>query len=534
VVGAPMANLVRGFRQGAVALPRVTILEMMEKYGLRVNRMPGRVWFPELEIVHILRCTRRMRYDDNRRARLRRHIMLYGPKDTSKSSISEAFLTDLIGGVDYLHDGRGDGSRPTYLDVGGITWERLRGGAQDGKPIMPMIHDVDYLYASEFFDFVGHHPIMQRERMQHLNKAGEEGKQNVALVKMFGMEDEDIAAFEEACEKTRTRDGRQAVRFNRDHMSLSYDVYAAFIFCSHPFNQKEENIFADSGFTSRMGRVIVQPSDDELLTLKESPHGEPWPEMEKEIQDFNLYAWNAEYRHINFPPRDYIEELTRHYVRTFRAVREDTGLDVDSICEGRETTDAYQLLTAIAIIRHLHEARERGEPKAVIERIDYQREDVERAKRFRAYKLATIERTALKKVREDKEREVSVKSLAKFVQARKTAGERYDRFANKDLVEFIMDVSGVSSQAAYKQASKLHENGYIRQPEGAGVREREMTDAGYRTIGMGEEVRSEEEERAEDEYARIQREQHELDILNEMLGRDDALAPPHVEESADQ
>lgn len=446
-----------------VSMPSdIPALNMAQIAGRASYRAPGEVYLPELEAMHLIRCLRRQRYSDNKQARLRRHVMVVGPTDTAKSAIVTHFLKDLCGAVEYGLDNP-DGM-PTYTNLaGGASFEKLRGGVAEGRIAPPMLHKVDYCFASEMFSFIGNTPPMMMQKIDQLNPAMEEERIIVNQLKLAGVSEKEKDKFEAWAAESN-------VHYNRELNQIIYDCYSSFVFCTRFLKPDELQPMRDTGFLSRTVEGKWDPSQEILFHYHNDQFGEPDKTAEAYLRTFNEYAWKAEYKFINYPPVEYVKKVVFAINKQYWHIAKETGRPFYEVRRGRTYADVAQLLTVMALCRELEKQRGMGILKAVVDGLQYEPKDIDRVIQFRNHFISNVELEQQRLAREDSILEMANTELLVYLQKRiaihegdfgQEALELASSFKQSDLVNFICKTKNLSRVSAHNHIAKLKTAGYV-------------------------------------------------------------------------
>lgn len=397
---------------------------------------PGRAYGPGMAIAQALRCTKRSHYDDLPQVRTRRHPVLYGPRGSVKSSISRFFLFDLIGGVDMMDPNavvkRGEW-RPTILNVSsGSSWERLRGSiSNDGQVIPPVLHSVDWIYASELMSFLGHTPSDRSKRIENLNEAQEEGRMSVFLVKAFNV------PFERRKEVADEIPDSAGYHYDPVHGYLHYDARFSMLSCSRILPEKLKDEMESSGYWSRQSIEFWDPTNAVAVDYANKKFGVATPENITLCRQKWLDLWNTKFLQVNAPPMAMKDELIHWFNAQLLLISEEKGQSFQDLFSARDDTDIMQLLTAAAIER-ISAARKPGD-RSDVEAIDYTQADVLRTKAWLSARLAYLRSEHGGRLTEAsaKESDKSTQSLLLFLQHLHKEQEPYDHFHSNEFVAFF-------------------------------------------------------------------------------------------------
>lgn len=468
-----------------------TIFDLCRNAGRAEYNTPGALYMPELETSFLIRCLRRTRYDEGK-GRLRRHLIIISPPDTVKSSITAEFLKKYCGAVSRIGRTEADMGKPTYLELqGGSTWEALRGGYAEGVFTHPQLHDVDFLYASEFFAFFGHTPNEMMNKIDHMNVALEEG----------------VVTFNQKTAKGAPMKARQefagwcatnGINFDIDECTYEYECNAMAVFCTRPFTDKQEKAVDHSGFLGRNSVVRWDPDDLEIYEYYNEQFGDPDPEIIERIRTFNDYAWKSTVDHVPAPPRDMVDSLVRQVNERYRRIGLRTGRAFYSVRPKRDRQNITQLLTAFCFARHLEKSLA-TDASGHIDELRYSIEDAQSVRRHYEAIVEMIEKRAELQGSDDPVMDDAMRCLVDFVAARgakvevhctenyEVVGtEKYTLFKQPDFVD-ALKAAGNSRQAAYRRIAKLREGGHISLVENDGrvmvfrVADHVIEDAGFYT-----------------------------------------------------
>lgn len=439
----------------------------------------GRLWYPELEICFLLRCLRRLGYDDAPTIRLRRNVNIIGRAGTGKSHNTLFFIREAMGAVDYADEDVASFGRPRYIavDGGGVSWEKMRGGAVEGRLVMPKLHEVDFLYASELFSFLGSGERLQA-RMDTINAAIEEGNITVDQMGLMTAADDEKQLFAEKVHLSRSR-GHE-ISYNARQGTIRFKMAASFICCTRPFDDRQLKLLTPSGFRSRFVEAVWAPTKDQLRAFLDGARFRGFSkERLRSIRDYNDYAWACTFKRVDVPPQAMLESLGHHFYSQYREISEETDIDIAEIIGERDNMDTLQLLTAFAVARILRDRRNRDIPPGPIERVDYTEADMESVKRFRQPRIEERRAAAMSKSTADSLRDQVTEKFTAFLRSRPDWSEGVwlgsCGFERARLVEHLRD-SGVriaggktvlgNRQTAYNHIAKMQAVGLLEMRDG--------------------------------------------------------------------
>lgn len=428
------------------------IIELARQAGLSNYKTPGSIWFPELEIAHILACLKRITYDGNQYSRVRRHLLILGPKGSCKSSISKHFLYDMSGVVNYSDVDPGYRTNPTVvrLDGGGVTWEKVRGGSVEGAMVMPSLHDCSYLYSSELFSFLG--DDKKGGKMEVLNAALEEGDVEVNQLQANSVPEKKKAEFAEEC-------AAAGITYNMAKGCFRYRANASMVACTRYLTHKQEELLDGSGFLSRFHVSEWRPGEQEENEYHYDRTGPCDKDAEEAIRAFNKFAWSCRFGEVTEPPADLRRNVMKYYMERYESVSRATGVRISELINERDGNDVSQLLTAFAAMRIIHKHMLTGD--TTISAIEYTPEDAEAVKTFRTYHLGMMEERAMREAKEDGIRDRAANVYYNFLRSLNHLGEAYEEFKTAELAKYYQETEKVSKPTAYNRIAKLRDAGLL-------------------------------------------------------------------------
>jgi hypothetical protein len=459
------------------------VMALARRVGESEYKTPGRIFMPELEAIFLLRCTRRSVYDGGGGGRLRRHGLVVAMPDATKSTIASTLLTKLCGAVPYelRHEG-GNAGRPTFVELqGGVTYEFLRGGYQDGTFVPPKLHDVDFLYASEFFSFFGHSPREMLTKADQFNVALEEGRLVVGHKAAFGATVKEVVRFkQESVDK--------GFHFDTETRTISYNCGASFIGCTRPFTPTQWQALDSCGFLGRCAITQWDPNDKEAFDYYGNQFGIPDAGGAAALRAFNDFAWNAKFHRVEPPPLDMVDRCVRLLNEDYLRIGRRTGRSFIATRPIRDRQNITQLIVVSAILRHLTALYERDpSAQAVIPNLTYERSDEKFVLAHYDYTLKSIERRAESSGPSDPALEESIGLLTDFVRAlgadkkrdppfrdaREEANyhdeesqdryppQRFERFLSSEFTAFLKKKLDIVQTSANRRIRRLRDTGYI-------------------------------------------------------------------------
>lgn len=450
-----MAPQTLAFRSGAITRAH-TILSSY-------YRAPGTAYGLGMAIAHALRCLKRTHYDDAPQMRLRRHLILYGPRGSCKSSCSKYFLLEIAGCLDLvdapdLSVFQEDGPKIVTLG-GGTSFERVRGTFGAGGDIMePLIQEAAWVYAPELLTVLGHHPQDRSKRIEDFNSIVEEGRITVALAKGGN---KDLAEREEMAK--RIPEGAAYV-FNPRRATITYDCTAAFLGCTRPLPEKLLAELNQSGYWSRHDIWGWDPTDDQAATYADNKFGPPPSEQElKDARSKFLDLWATPFKFVNAPPKELLSAGVQWYNQELMKVREETEVPFVDLFSSRDDTDIAQLLTASALDR-LSASREPGD-RSPVERIEYDPRDLVNAKLWLRGRLSHLRSSLETEVDEKtaKGRDDSVRILMDFFNHMESERDPDPtRFNSRDFVAHFVEKKRGGASTARRHLSTLKRARMVR------------------------------------------------------------------------
>lgn len=340
-------------------------------YGEETYRAPGRVFMPELEVNFLDLCLGRGGkpvYPHNGKpykGRIRRHSLLLARADATKSTQALVFLDELcnarsINGAPPDHDGPIYG----YL-TSDTTWESYRGGVQDGAPVYPTLHLLDYIIAEEALAYLGSTPPTIENQANRLMDPLESGNVNFSQKQAAAMSKKNKAAFKDYCDE-------HGIDFEERSGSFHFKCKFNAIFCSRFFEPKVEEVMHKSGFKGRFASAIFDPNDDQLAEYVLKQYGQEPAEVRDILYRFNRMAWRATYDIKNLPTEQDITQIIAPLVSVYRSIAHTTGKSLEEVYPKRTYQNVVQLLMAHALSDSLASLGPLPESEPVhIERLHY-------------------------------------------------------------------------------------------------------------------------------------------------------------------
>lgn len=362
-------------------MPTSNIFFDVEEAGAFEYHEAGRFWYPHLEISYLLACLKRGAWDNNPRARSRRHELLYGDRGIWKTSIAKAMLYTYGNGNDLVNTSFSDRvtreQRPVILNLGGggISWERARGSSTPkGDILEPYLPITNFMFSGELLKWLGSQKNVQDERVNTLNEIMEEGTVTVALVKMGGNSAAKLAQVAE-------RMSAINVRFNPEMGLMQYDVNLSLIACSRFFNEDEQHRFATSGFLSRFHIAHWNPTDDEFRGAWRKMPGDGTAPNADIIKEFNARAWATTFGNVPYPDRHLMMRVQASYDRIYTKIESEFKVSALQVRSMRDIVDMAQLITARAISRTI-EQKIKDDDGYLVPSLSYEESDAAWAARY--------------------------------------------------------------------------------------------------------------------------------------------------------
>lgn len=412
----------------------------------------GQMWYPEYLIQTSLSGLRRATWDDNQRARLRRHILVMAGPSCWKSTTSRTWLSEYVGAVDIGEVTTENEAAVSLPWTSGVSWEKARGSAaQNGRPLTPLLPLANFFIASEFQSFLGRVPQKRAMMTENLNETLEEGRISVGLVKMGSRNPRHL-------EQDRERLATYGVTYNPDTNFISYPVRGAAICCTRPFAPEVHTELELSGLLSRFRLMWWRPSAEAYKAAWEKGPGDP-SEHRPALQRLCRMIWESEFRVVNYPPRGLMLVVKNALSRIYAEMEGKLGIPVEKMRSMRDEVDAAQLITVHAVLRTLSPAwRDPNSPTALtFDRLSYLEEDATWAARY-------IERAKggefddwAQNARFDAGLEDLYKTLTEFVKTH----DALDAFARKDIVQWLKTEKSLPSTTAYRRVAVLVREGLL-------------------------------------------------------------------------
>lgn len=433
------------------ALPRPSLVDEATAALEAMFTLPGREYGPSLQIAHNLKCLKRATYDDNDGVRLRRHVLVYGPKGFAKSSSTKYFLTKLAGAVDPLtNDGAAalrKGDHPRFSAwKNGAGMERLRGTVDmTGMPLDPLLQSIDWLYSPELMGTLGHAPQTRGDRMDMLNGWLEEGDVNVILTKASNM------PVEERREVARQlRAAGKPYFYDPETCAISYNCHFSFLGCTRYLNEKVIDELLASGYWERHSITELRPTRTQMGKYANQKFGEGLDSKRiADIKQRNLDLWRTKFKTVNMPPKELVRKAVEHYNDRLRQVCENLGADFNQEISGRDDLDIIHLITASAVDR-ISMSRAPGDVSPV-EKLEYSEEDAKRAIEWSTSKLMHIHSRLTAKASAEKAEALGASDIA----IRTYVDSGADRtFTHRAFVDVLIG-KGIPRTTAYRHFKTL-------------------------------------------------------------------------------
>ena len=339
---------------------------------------PLRLWYPDLEMTHMLQSMGKREYDDKEGLRARRHLILHATRGWYKSSGAKIFLSkgidakDLTEGDKVANQG---GTRPPtqYKMTGkGTSWPKLLGSIDETGEIMPpLIAKTDYLFSSELMSAMRANFTGAKETGEIFNEILEEGHVSRSLVKFGNVEDS---------EKAQAELDDFGVTFDPENKIVKYDVETALIGCTRPIEGDFMEAIKQSGLWDRMYVSAWNATDTQVDEAWYAERVVDEENMES-IARHNHDAWHLQLDYLNSPPFDMVQDLLDYGRKFFRQIEKQMGKRADRVRSGRDQGIIHQLLTGAAWERTVRDW-DRTEDGMTVPELEYKEEDKETAMYF--------------------------------------------------------------------------------------------------------------------------------------------------------
>lgn len=404
----------------------------------------GAIWYPEMELMHVLASLNRTHFDDNPQARLRRHVLLIGPSGTGKTSAMRKFIEQYCTSHHLLGGANGDGSHPIHINLGeGTSWQRARGSiGMNGEVGLPFLMQANYYLAGELTDWLGHDQREMKDKVKAVNKAMEEGWTEVALVKGLSITGKALDRAEENCEK-------HGINFDRENKAFAYDVPGAFCSATYPLHESDPELWRyleASGFLGRQSIAEWNPSDQALRAAYNQGFGND-AERGEELTRFNAKIWSTKFEEVPYPPKKMLQRLIDVYDNAYTEIEEDMGRDPKELRSMRDWNDCAQVLAAYAAIRLVDDADDGGITAPTIETLNYKESDVMKAKRFIRDRCSRIYADSMGKARPTGKNKEIVDALYAFAHDELKGRTK---FGSKEWIGWLDDNRRKARATAYR------------------------------------------------------------------------------------
>jgi hypothetical protein len=350
-------------------------LWLAQTCGLASNGFVGRKVFLGMEVMFILRATRKPTFSGRMPGmRLRHNVILTGPPGVGKSFMCEAFYEKACNAANLMGSKAWAGGRPRVFFVEGeASWEKMRGGAtSSGEPIRPAVLDADFVHLTEMNTVFGEHPRQDMKLIRKYGVLAEERRMTVSFKMMDEMDKETAKEFAESCKDW------ENFEFSLDPRGYTFWSDAAHSICTTILDEEHERKLRDSGYLSRFDVLSIESTNSEQIEMLEN-FGRGSPPDYGELAAINADIWHTKFCDIDYPPDELLgADAQAWLVREVERISKEFGLPPLAFANLRDIGHLARLMAASAISR-IFEKRERGD-RSPVTSIPYGKEDVAFAK----------------------------------------------------------------------------------------------------------------------------------------------------------
>jgi len=425
-------------------------------------RQPGMAYGLGPAVGQALRCTKRTNFDDRPQMRVRRNIILYGPRGSFKSSISKYCLFDVFGCVDILDPVHAPEvaarTLPTVCTIAsGSGFERARGTfSNEGHLMSPLFQESTWIYAPELLTALGHKADERAKRIEDFNSILEEGSVRILLAKAGN------ADIEKRREVARAIPESAGYHYDPERATVSYECSAAFIGCTRELGDKMLAELDQSGYWSRHAIEEWNPVSSEARSHADQKFGPPpHPDALAALKARWIDLWNTPFLRVEAPPQAMMDDAVQWYNSRLRDIEEECEVPFKSLYSGRDDTDIAQLITAASINRL---TRQRGAgDRSPIPALTFEADDLQTCKRWLAGRLSHLRSLHSAEVseRQAESKDRAFGALSRFLKWAQSKGEsNLEQFTSRDFVKHFVDRGGGASTAK-RHLTNLRKAGHV-------------------------------------------------------------------------